>query len=40
LPGRVEQMLRSLSARGGVEATIRTLNVHQRTPAPALTAGH
>jgi len=38
--GRVEQMLRSLYARGGVEATIRTLNVHQMTPAPALSIGH
>jgi homoserine kinase len=33
--GRVEQILTSLYARGGVEATIRTLSVHQTTLAPA-----
>jgi homoserine kinase len=39
-PERVEQLLASLYARTGVDATIRTLNVHQTTPAPALSAGH
>jgi homoserine kinase len=38
--GRIEQLLTSLYARKGVDATIRTLNVHQTTPAPALSAGH
>jgi len=38
--GRIEQLLTSLYARGGVDATIRTLNVHQTTPAPALSIGH
>jgi homoserine kinase len=38
-PGRVEQFLTSLYARGGVDATIRTLNVHQTTHAPALSLG-
>jgi len=33
-------LLTSLYARGGVEATIRTLSVHQPTPVPALTVGH
>jgi len=37
---RVAQLLTSLYARGGVEATIRTLSVHQPTPVPALTVGH
>jgi homoserine kinase len=37
---RVEQLLTSLYARKGVDATIRTLNVHQATPAPALSLGH
>jgi homoserine kinase len=36
---RVEQMVTSLYARAGVDATIRTLNVHQTTPAPALSVG-
>jgi len=40
LPGRVEQMLTSLYARAGVDATIRTLDVHQTTPAPALSVGN
>jgi homoserine kinase len=35
-PARVEQLLTSLYARKGVEATIRTLSVHQAMPAPAL----
>jgi homoserine kinase len=39
-PGRIEHVLKSLYARGGVEATIRTLHVHQTTPAPALSIGH
>jgi homoserine kinase len=38
--GRVAQMLTSLYARTSVDATIRTLNVHQTTPAPALSIGH
>lgn len=38
--GRVEQLLTSLYARTGVDATIRTLNVHQTMPAPALSLGH
>jgi homoserine kinase len=38
--GRVEQMLTSLYARAGVDATIRTLDVHQTTPAPALSVGN
>lgn len=38
--GRVAQMLTALYARAGVDATIRTLNVHQTTPAPALSIGH
>jgi homoserine kinase len=38
--GRIEQLLTSLYARGGVDATIRTLNVHQHAPAPALSIGH
>ncbi len=38
--GRVEQLLTSLYARAGVDATIRTLDVHQTTPAPALSVGH
>jgi homoserine kinase len=37
---RVEQLLTSLYARSGVDATIRTLHVHQTTPAPALSVGH
>jgi homoserine kinase len=37
---RIEQLLTSVYARGGVDATIRTLNVHQTTPAPALSIGH
>ena len=37
---RVEQLLTSLYARAGVDATIRTLNVHQTTPTPALSIGH
>ncbi len=37
---RVEQLLMSMYERGGVDATIRTLNVHQTTPAPALSIGH
>jgi hypothetical protein len=40
LPTRVEQLLTSLYARAGVDATIRTLNVHQTTPAPALSVGN
>jgi hypothetical protein len=32
--------LTSLYARHGVDATIRTLNVHHTTPAPALSVGH
>jgi homoserine kinase len=40
LPARVEQLLTSLYARAGVDATIRTLHVHQTTPAPALSVGH
>jgi homoserine kinase len=39
-PGRIEQLLTSMYARSGVDATIRTLNVHQTTPAPALSVGH
>jgi len=35
--GRIEQLLTSLYARHGVDATIRTLNVHQ--PTPALSVG-
>jgi homoserine kinase len=38
--GRVEQLLTSLYARAGVDATIRRLNVHQTTPTPALSIGH
>jgi homoserine kinase len=38
--GRVEQVLTSLYARGGVDATVRTLSVHQHAPAPALSIGH
>jgi homoserine kinase len=38
--GRVEQRLTSLYARGGVEATIRTLSVHETAPTPALMVGH
>lgn len=38
--GRVGQLLTALYARGGVDATIRTLNVHQTTPAPALIVGN
>lgn len=34
--GRLEQMLSSLYARKGVDATVRTLDVHQGAPAPAL----
>lgn len=37
---RIEQLLTSLYARHGVHATIRTLNVHHMTPAPALSIGH
>jgi homoserine kinase len=37
---RVEQLLKSIYARGGVDATIRTLNVHQGTSEPALSIGH
>jgi homoserine kinase len=37
---RIEQMLTSLYSRAGVEATIRTLDVHQGAPAPALSLGH
>jgi homoserine kinase len=37
---RVAQLLSSLYARAGVDATIRTLNVHQAAPAPALSLGH
>jgi homoserine kinase len=37
---RVEQLLTTLYARAGVDATIRTLNVHQTTPTPALSIGH
>jgi homoserine kinase len=37
---RVEQLLTSLYERGGVDAAVRTLNVHQTTPAPALSIGH
>lgn len=38
---RIEQLLMSLYARHGVDATIRTLNVHHTTtPAPALSVGH
>ena len=33
---RVEQLLTSLYASKGVDATIRTLNVHEAMPAPAL----
>ena len=36
---RIEQLLTSLYARGGVDATIRTLNVHQGAPAPAMSIG-
>jgi homoserine kinase len=39
-PARVEQLLASVYARGGVDATIRTLRVHQMTPAPALSIEH
>jgi homoserine kinase len=38
--GRVEQLLRSLYTRGGVDATVRTLSVHQHATAPALSVGH
>ena len=38
--GRVEQMLMSLYAGRGVDATVRTLTVHQGAPAPALSIGH
>ena len=38
--GRVAQLLTSLYARGGVDATIRTLSVHHMTSAPALSIGH
>jgi homoserine kinase len=38
--GRIEQLLTSLYARNGVDATIRTLTVHHTTPAPALSVGH
>ena len=34
--GRIGQMLASLYARNGVDATVRTLEVHQGAPAPAL----
>jgi homoserine kinase len=37
---RVEQMLTSLYSRKGVEATVRTLQVHHGAPAPALSIGH
>jgi homoserine kinase len=37
---RIEQLLTSLYARHGVDATIRTLNVHHTTLAPALSVGH
>ena len=37
---RIEQLLMSLYAGAGVDATIRTLTVHQATPAPALSLGH
>jgi homoserine kinase len=40
LPGRIEKLLMSLYARAGVDATIRTLHVHQTTPTPALSLEH
>jgi homoserine kinase len=38
--GRVTEMLTSLYARGGVDATVRTLPVHEAAPVPALSIGH
>lgn len=37
---RIEQMLSSLYARKGVEATVRVLNVHHGVPMPALSIEH
>jgi homoserine kinase len=37
---RVEQLLTTLYARAGVDATIRTLNVHHTASAPALSVGN
>jgi homoserine kinase len=37
---RIEELLRSVYARGGVDATVRTLPVHQAAPAPAVSIGH
>jgi homoserine kinase len=37
---RIEQLLTSLYVHAGVDATIRTLNVHHATPAPALSVGN
>jgi homoserine kinase len=37
---RVEQLLASVYQRGGVDATVRTLTVHQGAATPALSIGH
>ena len=37
---RVEQLLASMYQRGGVDATVRTLTVHQGAATPALSIGH